>query len=172
MSLSFPLHAARRFVASRPEARGFAARAWLAAPVVRASLAVLGFESTLRWVEAVSERPPTGGRTAHAGHAGGSAPRPPVSVTEGSALVRGAFRVHAALGLGLGRDRGDCLPQSVVQYLLHRRDGVPARLVVGVKRLDRGAAIAAHAWVEAGPKGTGDAEFEPLFTTETVGGAV
>ena len=47
------LRAARRFAALRPEERAFAARAWLAAPVVRASLALVGLKSTLRWVEAV-----------------------------------------------------------------------------------------------------------------------
>lgn len=148
------LRAARRFAALRPEERAFAARAWLAAPVVRASLALIGLKSTLRWVEAawpiaMAEQPPTPlGRR--------------VSLAEGSALVNGAFRAHVV--------GGECLPRSVVQYLLHRRDGVRARLVIGVRRPDRGAAIQAHAWLEAGRTGPEDSGFEPLFATGISGG--
>jgi Transglutaminase-like superfamily len=144
------LRAARRLAAFRPEARRFAARAWLAVPVVQASLALVGFKSTLGWVEAVRPLRRPGAQ--------------PVTVAEGSALVGGAFRAHFV--------GGKCLPQSVVQYLLHRWDGVPARLVLGVRRPDPGAAIEAHAWIEAGHGETGDHGFEPLFATETVGGAV
>jgi hypothetical protein len=61
-------------------------------------------------------------------------------VDEGRALVRGAFRAHGA--------GGQCLPESVIQYLLHRRDGLSVRLVVGVKRPGPGSEVAAHAWVE------------------------
>ena len=145
------LRAARRLVDLRPEARAFAARAWLAAPGVRASLAVLGLRSTLRWVEALTK---------------GGTPDPlaqPVAVPEGSALVGGAFRAHVV--------GGECLPRSVVQYLLHRRDGVPARLVVGVRRPDRGSSIEAHAWIDAGGGGHEESGFEPLFATGTYGGA-
>ncbi len=88
----------------------------------------------------------------------------PVAVSEGGALVGGVFRAHVV--------GGTCLPRSVVQYLVHRRDGVPARLVVGVRRQDEGPAIEAHAWVEAGEGGTGDHRFAPLFATEMARGAV
>jgi hypothetical protein len=149
------LRAACRLAGARPEARRFAVRAWLAAPLVQASLALAGLQATLRWVEAVPR-------------ARGRAAAGPVGVDEGSALVRGAFRVHVV--------GGECLPQSVVQYLLHRRDGTAARMVVGVKRPEGGASIAAHAWVEAAEAGhdgrapqTGsraqDPAFAPLFAT-------
>lgn len=165
------LRAARRLAASRPEARRFAARAWVSAPLVRASLALVGLRTTLRWIEAA---PP--GRWGEA----------PVGVDEGRALVRGAFRVHLVTGA--------CLHQSLVQYLLHRRDGLAVRLVLGVKRsvtmgetpkppaqpltmgetprppAQPGATpgIAAHAWVE-GIDGeacpSDDPSFAPIFVS-------
>lgn len=135
------LRAARRFAASRPEARRFALRAWLGAPLVRASLALVGLRSTLRWIEAA---PPARRRDARL-----------VDVEEGRDLVQGAFRAHVV--------GGECLPQSVVQYLLHRRDGLAVRFVVGVKREEDDGTIAAHAWVDAGEH-HGDAdEFAPVF---------
>ncbi len=168
--MHFPplLRAARRFAASRPEARRFAARAWIGAPVVRASLAVGGLRPTLRWIEAISGRATV--RRAF-----------PVDVTEGSSLVGGAFRAHVV--------GGECLPRSLVQYLLHRLDGQPVRFVMGVKRVGADAltaggpaihdggdphppasAIAAHAWVEAGEAAVdGAPAFAPLFATGALG---
>jgi len=93
-----------------------------------------------------------------------------VGVEEGRALVRGAFRAHVV--------GGECLDQSLVQYLLHRRDGLAVRLVVGVKRPDGGPGIEAHAWVEAtGPDGghphapgePGSAPEDPTFVPLFVG---
>ncbi len=139
MTRPLPSQAARRFAAQAPEARRFALRAWLGAPVVRASLALAGLQATLRWVEAL----PLTRRT-----------RRPVGVAEGEALVAGAFR-HHLFG-------GECLPRAVLQYLLHRRDGVPVRLVVGVQR-PTGGTIAAHAWVEDGHDGRDRPSFVPLF---------
>ncbi len=143
------LRAARRLAGLRPEARRFAARAWLAAPLVRGSLALLGLRSTLQWVEAA----PGGPRP--------DAPR--IGVSEGSVLVRRAFRAHVV--------GGECLPQAIVQYLLHVRDGVPARLVVGVRRPERGL-LEAHAWVEADdlqPDST--PPFGPIFVARATGNA-
>ena len=161
------LRAARRLATARPEAQRFAARAWLGAPLVRVSLALIGLRSTLRWIEAVvamgdPER----------------VPQPPparpvgvVEVDEGRALVRGAFRFHVV--------GGECLHQSLVQYLVHHRDGLATRFVVGVKRSghdggdpqtpgDR-SGIAAHAWVEDGdaeaPSRSVDPTFVPLFVS-------
>ncbi len=140
------LQAARRFAALPPEERAFAARAWLAAPVVRASLALVGLKGTLRWVEAAPPRPL---RVV------------PIGVTVGSRLVASAFRAHVAGGAA-----SRCLPRSVVQYLLHRRDGLPARLVVGVKRSEQRPGIAAHAWIEGTEGGEDEASgFEPVFST-------
>jgi hypothetical protein len=122
---------------------------------VQASLALVGLRSTLRWIEAVE--PASGSQ--RSGSRWGPRPRapgrgaPPIGVAEASILVRGAFRAHVV--------RGECLPQSLVQYLLHRRDGLSVRFVVGVRRAGpvppgHGAAIAAHAWIED-DSGTGDA---------------
>lgn len=113
----------------------FLARAWAVIPVVEASLRVLGYRRTVGWIEAL---PAGRGR------------RGP-SVLLGERLVGAAYR---ALPLP-----GTCLPRSLVQYLLHRRDGTPARFVIGVRRPDRapdvvppndpgGPRIEAHAWVE------------------------
>lgn len=139
------LRAFHRFVVARPEARRFAARAWLGAPLVQASLATAGFRRTLRLITWFGR---------------GSAPRRPVGPEEGASLVAGAFRLQ------LGK--GACLPQALLQYALHRRDGVPVRLVVGVRRPDDGRPLSAHAWVEAEPRGervaaSRSARFTPLF---------
>jgi hypothetical protein len=76
-----------------------------------------------------------------------------VGVGDGERLIGGVFRYHFV--------GGDCLPQSVLQYLLHRRDGLPVRFVVGVRRDGQ---LAAHAWVEDAREGRDDASFAPLFT--------
>jgi hypothetical protein len=145
------MRAFHRLVVARPEARRFAARAWLGAPLVQASLATAGFRRTLRLITWFGS---------------GSAPRRPVGPEEGASLVAGAFRLQ------LGKlGKGACLPQALLQYALHRRDGVPVRLVVGVRRPDDGRALSAHAWVEAEPRGERSpiaraarpARFTPLF---------
>jgi len=143
MTRSPPLQAARRFAAQAPEARRFVLRAWLVAPLVRASLAVAGLRATLRWVEAVPATRST------------RAARRRVGVAEGEQLICGVFRHHFV--------GGECLPRSVLQYLLHRRDGLPVRFVVGVRRDE---AFAAHAWVEDDHDGGDHASFAPLFTIE------
>lgn len=161
-----------------PEERRFALRAWLGAPAVELSLAVLGLRRTLAWIEAV---PPRSAARATAGSMGRDRERArrPAAVTpsEGSRLVAGAYRAHLL--------RGQCLPRSLLQYLLHRRDGVAARLVVGVRRprsmdpqgFPRAAAgsasqwraavepIEAHAWVDDGAsaRGSEPAEFEAIL---------
>lgn len=123
-SLVRQLRAMRRFTELPREGRAFVARAWFAVPVVELSLAAAGVDATLRWIERVPA----------------SAPRARVTdIDEGGRLVRAACRRHPLAGA--------CLSQAVLQYLLHRRDGVAARLVIGVKR--QAAALDAHAWVEA-----------------------
>jgi len=126
-------------------------RAWLGAPLVQASLVLVGLRSTLRWIEGSgSPTSPSFMRRAS-----------PIGVAEGSDLVRSAFRAHVV--------GGECLPQSLVQYLLHRQDGLSVRLVVGVRRVGHGhsypgddAPIAAHAWIEDDST-AGDPAFAPLF---------
>lgn len=129
----------------------FLARAWAAIPVVEASLRVLGYARTLGWIEALPPARRPGGP----------------SVLLGERLVGAAYRAHPLAGT--------CLPRSLVQYLLHRRDGTPARFVVGVRRPDhppatppsndrRDPRIEAHAWVE-GPASAPPASdrFAPIF---------
>lgn len=138
---------------------GFLARAWGVIPVVEGSLRVLGYRRTLRWIEAIPARRRGGG----------------ASVELGERLVRQAYRAHAF--------EGGCLPRSLVQYLLHRRDGTAARFVVGVRRPAEegpanerpGRGIEAHAWVDRGSdarrpevapaQGPGDGQrrFAPIF---------
>lgn len=128
----------------------FLARAWAAIPIVEVSLRVLGYQRTLGWIERVPS-----------GRSGGK-----TSLILGERLVAAAYRAHPT--------RGDCLPRSLVQYLLHRRDGTGARFVIGVRRPGRdvplaandpgGARIEAHAWVE-GAAGAPEAaqSFAPIF---------
>jgi hypothetical protein len=135
----------------------FLARAWAAIFAVEASLNTIGYKRTLRWIEAV---PASRSR------------RRGTPVDLGEKLVRAAYRAHVF--------GGGCLPRSLVQYLLHRRDGTAARFVVGVRRAtsdDRspesaaanegsGRGIEAHAWVEP-PEAQGPAStsFAPIFET-------
>jgi hypothetical protein len=144
------MRALHRFVVGRPEARRFVARAWLGAPLVQASLATAGFRRTLALITWLgrSSAPPR--RKRHR----------PVGPEEGAALVAGAFRFQVG--------KGACLPQALLQYALHLRDGVPVRLVVGVRRPEHERALAAHAWVEADPPSefraaAGPDRFTPLF---------
>jgi hypothetical protein len=122
---------------------GFFARAWAAIFVVEASLRVAGYRRTLRWIERVPGR-----RRRRRGP----------SVFLGERLVRGAYRAHLL--------RGGCLPRSLVQYLLHRRDGTAARFVIGVRRPrpneTRDGRIEAHAWVESAQ--AGDPGGAPVFS--------
>lgn len=128
----------------------FLARAWALIPAVEASLRVLGYKRTLAWIERVPRRSRGSG----------------VSVDLGERLVRKAYVAHLAAGT--------CLPRSLVQYMLHRRDGVPARLVIGVRRPANETttpSIEAHAWVEGDasvprPPGT----FAPIFVSGDSGG--
>jgi transglutaminase-like putative cysteine protease len=154
------LSALRRLAAARPEARRFAARAWLGAPLVQASLATAGLEYTLRLVAWVGRSParPSRRRSRHVE----SHLERPVEPEEGAALVAAVFRHHIV--------RGACLPQALLQVALHRRDGVPARLVIGVRRplgegVTRSRSLAAHAWVEPeqGEQAASSPTFAPIF---------
>lgn len=44
---------------------------------------------------------------------------------------------------------GLCLARAVVQQTLHRMDGVPSHLAIGVRRTTEHSGLDAHAWVEA-----------------------
>jgi len=118
----------------------FGVAAWLSAPLVELSLKRFGVRRTLRWVEAISSRrrPPRG---------------EPISVHSGARAVNRAYRLHFL--------RGQCLPRSLVQYGLHRVEGLQVRFVIGVSPPGDGE-LAAHAWVERlGEDGAPDG-FVPL----------
>jgi hypothetical protein len=151
MSRSVLRTAVRRVLESRAEALRFASRAWPCAFVVQGSLAALGLRRTLRWIEAVPAR--RGGPRFDA-----------VTVVEGAQLVDRVYRVHAV--------RGACLPRSLLQYLLHRRDGVRARLILGVRRRrgDAAGGLEAHAWVEA-PAASAQTSPRDAFASLLVSGA-
>lgn len=151
------MRALHRFVVGRPEARRFAARAWLGAPLVKASLATAGFGRTLDLITRLGRPAPPRRRRYR-----------PVGPEEGARLVAGAFRLQPG--------QGACLPQALLQYALHLRDGVPVRLVVGVRRHEEERSLAAHAWVEADTPGelraaAGRDRFTPLFVRSSGGRA-
>jgi hypothetical protein len=148
-----PVAAFRRVLSSSRAELGFAARAWIGAFPVELSLAALGLSPTLRWIEAVS--PARDRRRPSA-----------LTVADGERAVGRAYRVHLL--------RGQCLPRSLLQYLLHRRDGTSVHFIVGVRRRTGEAAgsssarsIEAHAWVEpaGGERPRGGADFEPLLVS-------
>jgi hypothetical protein len=102
------------------------ARAWLFAPAVETVLWAVGVERTIRLIE----RAPFGA----------IARRSPLRASEGETLVQAAYRFHFV--------RGRCLPRAMLQYLLHRLEGTPARFVIGVRRPGESQGLEAHAWVE------------------------
>ncbi|MBK8252190.1 MAG: lasso peptide biosynthesis B2 protein [Polyangiaceae bacterium] len=129
----------------------FFMRAWALIPVVHGSLRWLGFDKTVRWVERVPARK----RLLFGGEI-----KTGVSPELGERLVAMAYRAHLI--------SGNCLPRSLVQVALHRRDGTPANFVVGVRKVganDRGASrIEAHAWVER-PGRREHVGFAPIFNS-------
>ncbi|MBM4356751.1 MAG: lasso peptide biosynthesis B2 protein [Deltaproteobacteria bacterium] len=125
--------------AARHEKLAFVARAMLLAPVAEAALRVLELDRTLREVERWI---PVGASAA------------PVVGGEAERAIARAFRLQPWLP-------GRCLARALVQLVLHRRDGVHATLVVGVRRPGEGE-VEAHAWVEPGPQ-AGGGGFEPIF---------
>lgn len=117
--------------------RRFVAGAWLLAPLVTLALRRFGFRRT---VEIVRERVAFG--TAHEGLT--------LPVERAEALVARAFRLTLA--------HDSCLPKSIVQLALHRKQGDRVKLLIGVRRGgrfgDRDVDFEGHAWVEAvdGPR--------------------
>lgn len=118
--------------------RRFALYAWLGAPVVEGLLATYGLGRTLQWLERTA---PANGTTAE----DAAAAPDKVGPTRGALLVDQAYRFHLL--------RGECLPRSLLQYWLHRRQGTPVRFIVGIRHAAGGdagpqGALEAHAWVE------------------------
>lgn len=113
------------------EERRFAVAAWLLAPVVTLLLRRFGFRKT---VEIVREWVSLG-----AGRG-----RATVSVDRAEALVARAFKLTLA--------HDSCLPRSIVQLAVHRRNGDSVKLVIGVRRGghfgDADIDFEGHAWVD------------------------
>jgi hypothetical protein len=103
----------------------FAIRAAWTVPAVAASLRLLGYERTRRWV---------GGRD-----------RPAVEGGQADAVVRSAVRAVAVV-VRRRPLRAKCLPRSLALWSLLRRRGVDAEVVIGVR--PGGVPLDAHAWVE------------------------
>jgi hypothetical protein len=123
-------------------ARRFVVRTCIAAPLVRASLVIAGFDKTRRWIAAI----PLGPAKADA-----------VDLSDGMRLVSCVFRFNP-----LG---GTCLPQALTQHLVHRLDGTPSRFVVGVRRGELG--VEAHAWVEAEEPSPSNETFSAIFISDS-----
>ena len=125
----------------------FLAWGWLGA--VRASLTLLRFRRTLRWVERIGR----GGR--------GAAPDPELD------LRRVRWAVGAASRLLPGTR---CLAQALAGQVVLARRGVPTRLRIGVGRSS--GAMSAHAWLERDGRAVlGEArsdEFTPLSEIDGV----
>jgi hypothetical protein len=130
--------------------------AWLGALAVETSLARLGFERTLRWIERVPARRLSLRRR--------------LTVVETKRVVAVAYRLQPF--------EGRCLSRSLVEYLLHRRGGAAVRFVVGVRRPDtdgtegtesaagtRAPDLEAHAWVEPAASPAGEPFTEILVAT-------
>jgi hypothetical protein len=124
----------------------FLVRAACLAPIVELSLASVGLQRTRGWLDELP-RARSVARVA----------RQPCSLHEAERAVGRAFRIQPWLA-------GRCLARALVQYALHRRDGIRARLVIGVRR-PREAELDAHAWVEA-PDGPARYPHAPIFTLE------
>jgi hypothetical protein len=145
---------AGKMVALRPTERRFLVFAWLLAPAANALLARRGFEGALR---ALARTP--------------SIPRPRknrradelVGIERAESLVKSAF-------IRQPTKRG-CLPQALVQFLLHRRYGPAPRLVIGVARRSDGRRIdglgwdlEAHAWLEQVGGPARDGGYSPILS--------
>jgi hypothetical protein len=131
------------------EERRFFVAAWALAPWASLAIRRRGLRDVLRGLE----RAGTGDRARRVERQAD----PSVDFERGERLVRAAFRRTAA------DER--CLPQSVVQYLLHLRWGPTPRLVVGVvrDRLERDLERFAHAWVEGALGPRREPTFAPIL---------
>ena len=145
--------AVARVASLTPEERWFAIRAWVWAPAIEASLAIAGLQRTMELLSRARAALPKRSR------------RDAVTVEAGRRLVTNVYSAHLV--------RGACLPQSVLQYWLHQRDGTAVRLVLGVRRPGSGEGtphsgdgLEAHAWVEASDISEAS-DFVPLYTDES-----
>jgi hypothetical protein len=141
----------RKAFALAPVERRFAALAWLFAPPASAFVRDGGFK---RAIEGLERTAPLAVERAN----------PSISVERGEALVTSAFARQLCTR--------SCLPQSLVQFVLHRWFGPTPRLVIGVRRDatatfgggDLDWSLTAHAWVEECDGPTRDIGFVPILS--------
>jgi hypothetical protein len=139
---SFVSRVARALATTSAAELVFTARAFVLAPLVEGALAWRGIDGTLEVIDRI------GVGTRRPGAREGA---------EAERAVARAFRLQPWLP-------GRCLPRALVRFALPRRDGVPARLVVGVRRAET-RALDAHAWVEP-PAPDAVAGYVPILTRE------
>jgi hypothetical protein len=148
LSERMTLHRVQRLIRTLATSSGeelrFTARAAMLAPWLEASLGALGLQRTLDLLERMT---PLGARL----H--------PLEGQRAALAVERAFRGQPWLP-------GKCLVRALVQYGLHRRDGVRATLHVGVRR-GGNREVEAHAWVEP-PALESDAGYESILTRSPV----
>jgi Transglutaminase-like superfamily len=99
-------------------------RCGIAISLLKAALAIRGFEWTVNWIRRRTELMPS------------------VQINNQEEVLAIEYAVAMAGALYLGRAL--CLEQSLVLYYFLRRRGVPASFRMGVS----GVPFAAHAWVE------------------------
>jgi hypothetical protein len=124
----------------------------MGAPLVEVSLHLAGLSATLGLIEKLPSP-------------GASSPRErtaAVRIADGGRLIDAVYNWHVV--------RGACLPRALLQYALHRMDGVPAELRVGVVHPGDAADLAAHAWVdEPGAEPSSEnAPFSPVLVRRSV----
>ena len=141
----------RKAFALAPAERRFAALAWVFAPPASALVRDGGFKRAIEGLE----------RTTPLAVERGDAS---ISVERGEALVASAFARQLCTR--------SCLPQSLVQFVLHRWFGPAPRWVIGVRR-DASTAftgdaldwsLAAHAWVEERDGPAREVGFVPILS--------
>ncbi len=118
--------------------------AMVLAPSVELSLATAGLRCTVSLLDALPRLP----RSQESGRA--ASPR---------AAVELAFACQPLL-------RGLCLERALVEYGVRRMGGLPARLVVGVRRGGHG--VEAHAWVESPSEGACEGDYQEIFARVAV----
>lgn len=128
--------------AASPTEIWFSVRAWLLAPMLEAALGAFGVRPVLLSIGRIERQ-----RIARRGS-------PAVPVAEGALWVDRAYAVHLV--------RGRCLPRAALQHALHRMDGTPSRLVIGVRRDGAASSLDAHAWVEEATDAPTDAPRQPF----------
>ena len=149
------LQRVKRFLALRRHDQWLIARAFVWLGVLALGLRVLGFRRVTQrpWLPALAERPVSDEELRHARHYAWA--------------INLAGRHHAV--------RARCLLLSLTLHHWLRREGLPSRLRIGVRK--EGSALLAHAWVELNGQVVNDtaaavAAFAPLVRAGEPDGAL